>query len=48
MIGKGWCQHHWCRLNQSYHELANQEEKVEKRTKEDVREMLRKLHNIEI
>jgi hypothetical protein len=31
-----------------YLELANKEEKVEKRTKEEVREILRKIHGLEI
>ena len=31
-----------------YFEIANQEEKVEKRTKEQVREMLFKIHGLEI
>jgi hypothetical protein len=31
-----------------YLELANQKEKVEKRSKEDVREILRKIHGLEI
>ena len=31
-----------------YLKLANQEEKVEKRSKEDVREMMRKIHGLDI